>query len=108
MDISERVLDTISTYARFVDPELNTPQEVLVENVLILARRLGTTTFPPTFARFGTESGPLDPLPDRSRVPFPTIDDMRFSILNVKTPKAFSLPSSVPVALKEDEYANDF
>ena len=68
------------------------------------------------FVRFNAESGPLEAMPARFHVPFPTIEDFRFSILNVATPHAFrSAPPPPPVKevvmklqTDQDDYADDF
>ena len=81
-----------------------------LDSVILLARRLAPTSVPPTFLRFNTEVGPLEAMPNRFRVPFPTVEDFKFSILNHRV----DLPRSVePVAhpvptTTGDEYADDF
>jgi hypothetical protein len=83
-----------------------------IEAALVLGRRIAPTTIPPLFVRFNTEVGPLEPMPSRFRVPFPTMEDFKFSVLNFPAsavPKpvvAVNLaPQPKPV---EDEYADDF
>jgi hypothetical protein len=52
--------------------------------------------------RFNGESGPLEPLPSRYHIPFPTLEDLRFSVLN------FPGPNPALKKLEEDEYADEF
>lgn len=82
---------------------------------LVLARRIAPASVPPTFLRFNSESGPLEAMPGRFRVPFPTMEEFRFSLLNVPNPfaaaprKAASpVPKPQTMMEDEDEYANDF
>ena len=83
-----------------------------IEAALVLGRRIAPTTIPPLFVRFNTEVGPLEPMPSRFRVPFPTMEDFKFSVLNV--PASLVPKPVVPVTLEpqpkqvEDEYADDF
>ena len=93
----------------------NSENHPSLDSVIILGRKLSPSTIPPMFIKFNSESGPLEPMPSRFHVPFPTIEDMRFSILNVKQP-AFTIPAvtvplvaAVPLKMEEDEeYADDF
>ena len=57
-----------------------------VSSVVSLGRRLAFVSIPPTFVRFNTEAGPIESLPNRFHVPFPTLDDMRYSVLHSKAP----------------------
>lgn len=70
---------------------------VTIESVSILGRRLSNVTFPPLFIAFNTESGPLEPMPQRYRVPFPTVENFRSSVLQRHQ-----------VHVPEEEYADDF
>lgn len=84
-----------------------TQEPILVENVLIVARRLSSACHSPPFIRFNPDTGPLEALPPRFRFPFPSVEDMRFSILNIK--QATSVPVNLlPPKPKEDEYEDDF
>lgn len=69
--------------------------------VITLGRRLGNCTVPPLFVAFNTESGPLEAMPQRFRVPFPTADNFRASVLQ----RQISLQLQSP---PEEEYADDF
>jgi hypothetical protein len=73
-----------------------------VESVILLGRRLAPSSVPPLFMRFNGESGPLEPLPSRYHIPFPTLEDLRFSVLN------FPGPNPALKKLEEDEYADEF
>jgi hypothetical protein len=83
-----------------------------IDSVMILGRRIGPTTVSPTFVRFSSDVGPLEPLPQRFRVPFPTIDDFRLSVVNhsIHLPSATMLKSATQqtVIHARDEYADDF
>lgn len=116
-DLHERITRHIYGYQHLVntDGSFDGPP---IESVLVLARRIASASVAPTFVRFNTESGPLEALPARFRVPFPTIEDMRFSILNVKAsttsfiPKLSEPPGSrnalAAATEGEIEYADDF
>lgn len=85
---------------------------------LILGRRIAPSTVPPLFLRFDGESGPMEPMPARFHVPFPTLEDFRYSVLNVQQsvvlpPKPVAIKparqtSQMPLPPDEDEYGDDF
>lgn len=89
-----------------------------IDAALILGRRIAPSTVPPLFLRFNGESGPMEPMPARFHVPFPTLEDFRYSVLNVQ--RSVVLPpqpvaiapvrqtSRIPLPPDEDEYADDF
>lgn len=74
------------------------------ESVLTLSRRLTPSTIPPLFLRFNGESGPLEALPARFHVPFPTLEELRYSVLNSQPAPARPRNQSA----EDEEYANDF
>ena len=86
------------------------------DSVMILGRRLAPVTLPPLFSRFNTEVGPLETLPARFRVPFPTMEEFKFSILNhrheneVRAPAKQEPPQPTPKPFpsQTDEYEDDF
>jgi hypothetical protein len=78
---------------------------VSVESALILGRRITPSSVPPLFLRFNTECGPLEALPLRSHVPFPSLEELRFSLLNAQPARGVA---SERTKADEDEYANDF
>ena len=53
-------------------------------SVTSLGRRIAPSSIPPTFLRFNSESGPLEPLPNLFQVPFPTLETLKGSLLNSK------------------------
>jgi hypothetical protein len=61
--------------------ELPGPEPFAVSS---LGRRIASSSIPPTFIRFNTESGPLEPLPNQFQVPFPTMENFKGSLLNSK------------------------
>jgi hypothetical protein len=86
-----------------------------LDSVMLLSRRLAPNTIAPLFSRFNPEVGPLEALPARYRLPFPTIEDFKFSILNHRTeqpvnlaPKEISTVQETPVVEEPDEYDDDF
>ena len=84
-----------------------------IEAAILLGRKIAPTTTSPTFIRFNSEVGPLEPMPSRFRVPFPTMEDFKFSVLNFQRPIEASV-QPVPVSVTngpkkvDDEYADDF
>ena len=84
-----------------------------LDAVVLLGRRIAATTIPPTFLRFNTEVGPLEAIPSRFRVPFPTVQDFKFSVLNHRVvlpapPAVVPQSQSVAPTAPGDEYADDF
>jgi hypothetical protein len=84
-----------------------------IEAAILLGRKIAPTTISPTFIRFNSEVGPLEPMPSRFRVPFPTMEDFKFSVLNFQRPIEASVqavPERVTDGPKkvDDEYADDF
>lgn len=105
-EANESLTNIICELEAFVslDKEYSSEESPLVESTLILARRISSTTCPPFFLRFNTESGPLEPLPARFHVPFPSLEDLRHSLMN-------SQPMLTPPTerkVDDEEYANDF
>ena len=99
----------------------NTQYEVNFDQVLALARKIAPGLLPPQGLRYSPDQGPLEALPGRFRLPFPSQDEMRLSSVFVDGNKSFS--SSTPPEqsnvlepdsqiLKpgqdEDEFAEDF
>lgn len=86
----------------------------IMDSVMVLGRRIATTSIAPLFTRFNTEVGPLEALPSRFRVPFPTMEDFKFSILNYRhepephpQPPSRMIEEQVPLE-DTDEYDDDF
>jgi hypothetical protein len=50
--------------------------------VTSLGRRLAPTSIPPALVRFNTESGPIEVMPSLFQVPFPTLENLKMSLLN--------------------------
>jgi hypothetical protein len=88
--------------------ELTTNECPSVSSLLLLGRRLAPSTIPPLFLRFNGDSGPLEALPGRMHVPFPTVEDLRFSILNLRPTIKMVVQPPPPAEKEEDEYADDF
>jgi hypothetical protein len=91
--------------------------------VTSLGRRIASSSIPPTFIRFNTESGPLEPLPNQFQVPFPTLENFKGSLLNSKisanrliaasrpqnrstsiTHQPYSQPLKPPESFQEDQH----
>ena len=78
-----------------------------VESVITLGRRIAPYTIPPPFIRFSTESGPLEPMPARYRVPFPTGEEMRASILHMKQKESGVVPTAPTTIPGESKRQNN-
>jgi hypothetical protein len=85
-----------------VDEQSDTSPQC-VDNLVVLGRRLAPSTVPPVLLRFNAESGPMEPMPQRFRVPFPTVDDLRLSVLQ----KHVNVVRPVK-PIRDEEYADDF
>ena len=53
-------------------------------SVISLARKIAPSSIPPSFIRFNSESGPLEPIPNLYQVPFPTLENFKISLLKSK------------------------
>lgn len=80
---NDRLRDLIYTLDKLSQPDelLPGPEPFSVTSI---GRRIAPSTIPPTFIRFNTESGPLEPLPQLFQVPFPTMENFKGSLLNSK------------------------
>ena len=94
--------------------------------VISLARKVTPATVPPGGLRYSLDQGPLEALPSRFRLPFPTQDEMRLSLVAAEGHKAgaaevHTVPvytSTVPLASspqvkvvireEEDDYEGEF
>lgn len=112
-----RVHDTLNQLLSELDivsilDEFNSAGSPSIESVQVLSRRLAPTSHAPTFIRFNPDSGPLEAFPERFRVPFPTMEDLRFSFMNAPNP--FRSKAAEPAVLADtvsevdDDYVNDF
>ena len=96
-----------------VDSATSSQDPPSIESVILLGRKIAPTTISPTFIRFNSEVGPLEPMPSRFRVPFPTMEDFKFSVLNYQRPIDTTVQPA-PVSVNDgpkkidDEYADDF
>lgn len=98
----------------------NTKYDVDFHEVIALARKIAPATMPPQGLRYAPEQGPLESLPARFRLPFPSQDEMRQSSVFLdgnkatvpQTPpeqqEATAAPAPQPLIVDEDEFADDF
>jgi hypothetical protein len=98
----------------------STRYDVDFSQVIALARKIAPATIPPQGLRYAPEQGPLEALPARFRLPFPSQDEMRLSSVFIlgnkattpQTPpvqlQAPTAPAPQPLIIDEDEFAQDF
>ena len=98
----------------------NTRYEVNFDEVLALARKIAPAILPPQGLRYSPDQGPLEALPARFRLPFPSQDEMRQSSVFLdgnkalipqtptEQPKVIEEPVEQPKIIDEDEFADDF
>ncbi len=102
----------------------NTKISVNFDEVIALARKIGPSVMPPQNLRYAPDQGPLEALPARFRLPFPSQDEMRMSSVFVDANKpvysatpteqtksveeVHIMPEPVMQLLEEDEFADDF
>ena len=90
-----------------LDACIQAAEEVLAENThvtvdyketIALARKITPSINPPQGLRFTIDGGPLEPMPPRFRLPYPTLDEMRASAVFLddnNASKAIQTPMSV-------------
>ena len=105
--------------------EEKTTLAVNFDEVIALARKIAPSMMPPQSLRYAPDQGPLEALPARFRLPFPSQDEMRLSSVFLdanrptftatptpteqpKTVEEVRLPEPVMEQLEEDEFADDF
>jgi len=91
-------------------------KEVSLAELIALARKVTPSTRPPPGTIFN-EKGPVDALPIRFRLPYPTLDEMRMSLVATEgnkwkgqevVKKVQAAPPSKPVIEDDDDFEDEF
>ena len=77
--VRERLDAVVIACERLVKED--THVSVSMQEVISLARKITPSVIPPAGLRFNPDSGPVEGLPSRFRMPFPNQDEMRLSVV---------------------------
>jgi len=88
-------------------------KEVELDELIALARKITPASRPPPGILFTVDRGPAEALPIRFRLPYPTLDEMRMSLVATEGNKwkgdlEIPKPSEKRVIEDDDDYNEDF
>jgi len=118
LDCRDRLAVAVRAAQEAIDQDSKV--EVSLTRLIALARKVTPSTRPPPGLLFSVESGPAEALPIRFRLPYPTLDEMKMSMVategnkyNADQTETTQLPrmatsNAMIVDDASDDYEDDF
>lgn len=107
LDCLDRLDVAIREAREVIDDDLNA--EAPLAEIISLARKITPSTRPPPGILFSVDQGPAEALPIRFRLPYPTLDEMKASLVATEGNKTAAPVKVEPVKqVIQDDASDDY